>query len=978
MAGIIRWRDIQNLLVTEDQINLLAGLEINASLLNQLDGFTGTGAALNLAIATVPTINTHIAKDLANAHPLNPNSLDGGVLAVSTVAKSKLAFNALDDVDKLVLENSIAEINTDLSQVQTQVANLYTVLFPSTTGDIAEQFDQIIGHIEKLENAHDATAISFGNAFVLQSNIPVGATQAFIPLDVIRFFKTGDEVEFRDTNSGPEVRTLIGVDYNGSQIGWTTPLLQEYRIVNSSTLKNISHANVQQSIYRSLRNTTDVLTGRLTINQSSGDNGLVINKTGLGYTASFNTFTGKTFADFSLELGAQDNTSLFQIKDNQKRLGFQVTDQGNVLATDYELLDRTTSFSGLVTKQSLTKDQAWTFPNRSGFIGIGDLSFTELLKVSLLPATKQVNIAPGFITDYMGQKIGAWISMDKLSGYAGNTIDIQAKFITDSQLLSLGSQWQVFVVYISDQDILNFFYGPKKATKAEAISGYLNFIPSAFMKLAKIIVQGDGLGGILQSSVEIIEDQRPFLTMGMSSSYYEEGLSSVTGWSAGSLVTLPANSRAGGLIQTYKIGRAQLEVYLDGSYQEVDKDYEETQGEPVGRIRVLKDIAPNSRLKFRITFAAAAVTGGFEVATLQSAYIANPLISVNGINGPVKLLSFDTDLLMEVEGSINITNKIYNLRSLIFQASTPATDLDKNQFYVDTNSDIIYHQYKSGVATDFNILAEIEDAKSVVKMTMFNAAGTLIPKGRAVALHPSIPNAVVFCNTSNSLSTSRCIGVTTENIEIGEYGSVATSGLFKISGLGIAHNTVVVVDPRNPGFVVSKSSVNLLPTDEYVEVGVVDGGHLLIGLVSIPKVKSIWKIGIAGETFTANETRLVRFAIDGETRGSVYKADKANANLDQKFWVVAAVQPTTNVAIGDSIELLKIIDLHSSEVAFNDQDIGTPLYLESNGLFKPWRLLNGSFTVGDAAIKIGMIEDRRNFIVDGIQMMGTAPGPSFS
>ena len=64
----------------------------------------------------------------------------------------KIAFNALDDVDKLVLENSIAEINTDLSQVQTQVANLYTVLFPSTTGDIAEQFDQIIGHIEKLEN----------------------------------------------------------------------------------------------------------------------------------------------------------------------------------------------------------------------------------------------------------------------------------------------------------------------------------------------------------------------------------------------------------------------------------------------------------------------------------------------------------------------------------------------------------------------------------------------------------------------------------------------------------------------------------------------------------------------------------------------------------------------------------------------------------------------------------------------------------
>jgi hypothetical protein len=57
--------------------------------------------------------------------------------------------------------------------------------------------------------------------------------------------------------------------------------------------------------------------------------------------------------------------------------------------------------------------------------------------------------------------------------------------------------------------------------------------------------------------------------------------------------------------------------------------------------------------------------------------------------------------------------------------------------------------------------------------------------------------------------------------------------------------------------------------------------------------------------------------------------------------------------------------------------MGKPIFLDSNGSFKSWRTLNGLFTVGDAAIKIGVIEDRRKFIVDGIQMMGTAPGPSF-
>lgn len=976
MAGIIRWRDLQNIIATEAEINLLSGLLVNGSQINRLTGFTGTGSDLNTVVAMAAAFNTHVSKDLATAHTLNPNSIDGGVLVNGTVEKAKLSFIALDSVDKLTLENSIAGLDTELTQVQTQVANLYTVLFPSVTGDIAEQFSQLIGHIEKLENAHDATAVSYGNQFPLAANALAGATQAQLSLAVIKEMRIGDQVEFKDTNSGPEVRTLTGLDYNGGQIGWSGALLQDYRVANSAIVKNLTNANVQQTLNRSLRNNTDVLNGRLTINQTTSDDALVIVKTGPGYTARFNTFLGKS-QDYKFELGANNSSSAFEVLNSDKRVAAQITDDGKAWLNTIDLEDRATLNFGKITKQPLTANRTWTLPDRSGFIGLGDLTHTELLKVRLVSGTKQLTIAPGSGLDYSGQKVGAWISMDKPSAYPGATIDIQAKFIGDNQALTLGSQWQVFVIYVTDQDVMNFFYGPKEATKAEAISEYLNFIPSAFMKLAKVIVQGDGLGGILQSSIEILEDQRPMLTMGMSASYYEEAVSNVNGWAAGTVITLPTNSRAGGLIQTYKPGRAQLEVYLDGNYQEVGRDYEETQGEPVARIRVLKDVAPNSRFKFRITYAAAAVTGGFEVPTLQSAYSAGPVISVSEVTGPVTLLSFDPGLLLDAQGDIAVSGKIYNLKNLLFQTSTLSTDLDKNQLFVDTNAELIYHQYKSGVAKDFNILAEIEDAKSLVKMRMFNAAGVVIPKGRAVALHPSIPNAIVLCNTANSLSTSRCIGITTQNIPVGDYGDVATAGQFKLSGLGIAHNTVVVVNPRNPGFIVAKSTVNFLPTDEYMEVGVVDGGHLLVDLVSIPKLKEVWKVGVAGEAFAANQTRLVRFAVAGETRGRVYKADKALANLDQKFWVVAAVCPTVAVAAGDSIELLKLVDLHTSETAFDDQDMGSPLYLDSEGLFKPWRLLNGTFTTGDAAIKIGMIEDRRKFIVDGIQMMGTAPGPSF-
>lgn len=976
MAGIIRWRDLQNIITTENEINLLSGLLISASQINRLDGFTGYGEDINSAIGIASSHNAHISADLSAAHPLLPNTIDGGVLANGTIAKTKLAFVALDFNDKLFFENLITQINTDLSETKTQVNNLYNILFPSATGDIAEQFAQLVSHIEKIADAHDAAAISYGNQYSPTASLSIGATQAPIAAIEIKEFKIGDEVEFKDNNSGPEKRILTFVNYNTNQIGWSVGLLQSYTLTNSAVIKNLNNSNVQQTLNRSLRNTTDVFEGRLTINQSSSNDAIVINNTGSGYSARFNNFIGKT-QDWSLELGASNGSSSWKILNSNKRVAASITDEGRAWLNTLDLEDRTTLFSGRIDKQSLTANRSWILPNRSGFIGIGDLTFTEFLKVRLVPNSKQLTIAPGFGIDYSGQKVGAWISMDKASEYPGATIDIQTKFSSDNQILTLGSKWQVFVVYINDQDRLSFFYGPKEDTKEEAISDYINFVPSAFMKLAKIIVKGDGLGGILQSSIEILEDQRPFLTMGMSSSYYEESLTSSTGWLAGSLITLPLNAKAGGMVQTYKQGRGQLEVYLDGSYQEVGQDYEEFQGEPIGRIRLLKDVAPNSRLKFRITFAAAAVTGGFEVATLQSAYSAGGIIFVNDIMGPVTLSSFDTDLLMNIEGNINVTNKIYNLKALTFQPTNVSTDLDKNQIYINQNSELIFNQYKSGTQKTFNILAEIDDSKNLNRMMMFNASGQDVPKGRAVALHPSLPNAFILCDTSNDLAASRCIGVTYSNILVGAYGEVVSSGFFKNTGLVINHNTVVVVDPRNPGFIVPRNSVNFLPTDEYVEIGLIDGGNLIVDIFKLPKTKNVWKLGIAGESFEANKTVLVRFGINGETRGSVYKADKSLANLDQKFWVVAAVQPSFAIAPGQTLELLKIVDLYSSENAFDDQDIGKPIYLGNNGQFKTWRDLNGSFAVGDAAIKIGMIEDRRKFIIDGIQMMGTAPSSFF-
>jgi len=83
----IRWQDIQNLSVTEDEINLLAGLTADASALNGLDGYTGNAAELNTAITVDGKLTAHEALDFTTAHPIAANSLDGLIMSDGTISE---------------------------------------------------------------------------------------------------------------------------------------------------------------------------------------------------------------------------------------------------------------------------------------------------------------------------------------------------------------------------------------------------------------------------------------------------------------------------------------------------------------------------------------------------------------------------------------------------------------------------------------------------------------------------------------------------------------------------------------------------------------------------------------------------------------------------------------------------------------------------------------------------------------------------
>jgi hypothetical protein len=633
-------------------------------------------------------------------------------------------------------------------------------------------------------------------------------------------------------------------------------------------------------------------------------------------------------------------------------------------------------FVGVLGKQSLTMNQNYTLPDRSGYVGVGDLSFTELLKVKLIDSTKTFSVAPGFITDYEGQIVSAWNNMENPSRFPGFTLDIETQLSNASELLSLGSQWQVVVPYLDATDNVQTFFGPQEATKQEAIDNYENYIPSAFMKLAQLVVQGDGFGGVSQSSIEILEDQRPFLSMGLSAAYYDESITMTSGFAAGGVIQLPLNSRGGGSNITYKTGKSQIEVYLDGTYLAAGLDFEEYQGEPVAQIRMLRDIPTNSNIRFRITFKAAAVAGGIQTDTLQSVYQNGSVLGLSSVYGPIQMSSFDLNTLLEIDGDIVVQGVIKGTKAIELQnqSITPG-DLNLNKLYSNNDSDLIFHQFKAGVSKDINILEEIVNAQKAMLVEVYNVSGLDIPKGRGITLHPSLTNHVILCDTSNALGTSRLDGVSFENIPSGGSARMVVGGLFENAGLAVPHGTVLVVDPRNPGQIVDRASVTFLPDDQYMEAGKMNGSTIIVDIDRNQKDNAAWKTGIAGESFGPAVTKIVRLAVNGETRGSYYLANKANANMDQKFWGIAAVQPSQNVNASGSISLYKEVELTGSETPFADSDIGLPLYLADNGEFKPWSQIKNTYQVGDCIYKIGMIEDRRKFIIEGLQQIGTATGP---
>ena len=125
---------------------------------------------------------------------------------------------------------------------------------------------------------------------------------------------------------------------------------------------------------------------------------------------------------------------------------------------------------------------------------------------------------------------------------------------------------------------------------------------------------------------------------------------------------------------------------------------------------------------------------------------------------------------------------------------------------------------------------------------------------------------------------------------------------------------------------------------------------------------------VAGETFAANTTFVVRLAQSGETAGRVYKADN-DTGIGDKFHAMGLIQVGASpLAAGSSVEMVMLgsIDLAAADVDFVAADIGKPIHVGTSGALE----VTPPSTEGRAVVIVGYVETTTKIDVRPLQIMG--------
>lgn len=198
-------------------------------------------------------------------------------------------------------------------------------------------------------------------------------------------------------------------------------------------------------------------------------------------------------------------------------------------------------------------------------------------------------------------------------------------------------------------------------------------------------------------------------------------------------------------------------------------------------------------------------------------------------------------------------------------------------------------------------------------------------------------------------------------------GSIVNADI--ASGAAIAYSKLNLSNSIVAGDLTANSvTAAKVDTGVFDQTSITGGNGSAASVQSAPLVK---RTMVAGESFAANTTFAVRFAISGETAGRVYKADK-DASSSSKYAAIGLVMPGSAVSAGQSIDVVMMGELAqgSSDTPWSSGDVGKELFVGSSGAI----ILGASLanSANEAAFCIGVVQTTTKAFVDFKQLRGIA------
>ena len=155
-------------------------------------------------------------------------------------------------------------------------------------------------------------------------------------------------------------------------------------------------------------------------------------------------------------------------------------------------------------------------------------------------------------------------------------------------------------------------------------------------------------------------------------------------------------------------------------------------------------------------------------------------------------------------------------------------------------------------------------------------------------------------------------------------------------------------------------------TTAYDQSTITGGGGSAASVASAPSSK---RTLVAGESFAADTSFAVRFALTGETAGRVYKADK-DASSSSKYMAIGIARSVAGVSAGGNIEVVMLGEASqgANDSAYASGDVGKELYVGTSGALILGSALTGTGT--EAAFCIGVIQTTTKVWVDFKNLRG--------